>query len=72
MGYHGGSDILKKVGPKFDTIRLSCRRLKTKYDSLLDQIPDDLKEELTEVCFEITAEDIVKLAKDYLNDPDNK
>ena len=61
-------EILKTLTPKFDKIKKECNRLRKIYGNILNKIPEDIMIELTEICFDIEAEDILNLVKEYLND----
>lgn len=60
--------ILDRLRIKLKEYRVACITLHDTYLSILQQIPEDMYEELNTICFNIEAEDILKIVKDYLDE----
>lgn len=59
-------EILKTLRPALK--QLQGNSVLRTYSTILDQLPKEMTEELKGICFDMSAEDVFKIVKDYLSE----
>lgn len=62
------AEILKTLRPTLKELQGRGDKILRSYSAVLDQLPKEMIEELKGICFDMSAEDVLKIVKDYLRE----